>query len=180
MFLNNGPGAFALGEDDRALGVAEVKALLRVTTAGEDATIGRLVDTALGLAEAFLGRLQIARGVRERVTGCGWTALGAAPVSAITAIADASGAALPAAAYAVDIDARGTGWVRSSIAGPLTLDYTAGGAAGWGELIAPIRSGIVLLAGHLYHTGGDATPPPTAVTALWRPFRDLALAARAW
>jgi hypothetical protein len=149
MFLLNEPGAFALGEDDRALAIAEVKALLRITTADEDAT---------------------ARG---------WTALGAAPVSAITGVADASGTALPANAYAIDIDARGTGWVRASDTGPLTVDYVAGGAAGWSALIAPIRSGIVLLAAHLYDAGATATPPPAAVTALWRPFRDLALAARA-
>lgn len=87
MIETDGPGVVTLGEEDRALAVAAVKAVLRVASDDEDALIAAFAETALGLAEQFLGMVLIARGLRVPVAVPGaWHALGVAPVSAITGV----------------------------------------------------------------------------------------------
>ncbi|MFX6949906.1 head-tail connector protein, partial [Acinetobacter baumannii] len=51
----------------------------------------------------------------------------------------------------------------------------AGLAEGWAGLPAPIRQGVVLLAAHLFEQRDASVAPPSAITALWRPFRRIAL-----
>lgn len=184
MIDDNGPGAVTLGADDRALAIAAVKAMLRVAGTDEDDLIAAFAESALGLAEHFTGQLLIARSLRERVVASAtWQRLGAAPVRAITGVETLAGAALLPDAFAVDIDAAGDGWVR-------VRDATAGGAAhrvvalfaagladGWAGLPAPLRQGVVLLAAYLFDERDASGAPPAAVTALWRPFRRVALGA---
>ena len=64
------------------------------------------------------------------------------------------------------------GWAARAVGA-----YTAGLAADWAGLPAPIAQGVVRLIGHLY-AERDGGPPPAAVTALWRPYRRLMLAER--
>jgi uncharacterized phiE125 gp8 family phage protein len=113
----------------------------------------------------------------------GWQRLAATPVTAITLVegigADGAVAALPLAAYAIDIDARGEGWVRIADPGGaarVRVTSAAGRAASWGALPPPLRQVVVLLAGYLFSERDATRPPPAAITALWRPFRGLALA----
>lgn len=181
MIEQDGPGAVALGTGDRAAAVAEVKAVLRLLAADEEGLIGTLAETALGLAEQFLGGVTIARALRDVVpVSAAWQRLAAAPVRSITAVEQLDGTALAADAWAVDIDASGDGWVRVLAAGAVrqvAVRFTAGIADDWAGLPVPIRQGVVLLAAHLFSERDDAPPPPAAVTALWRPFRRIAIGA---
>ena len=46
-------------------------------------------------------------------------------------------------------------------------------ATDWNGIPAPLRQGIIRLVAHLFthRDAADAGPPPTAVAALWRPWR---------
>ena len=180
MIEGNGPGVVTLGTGDRALAVAAVKAVIRVASADEDDLIAAFVETALGLAERFLGQVTIARTMRESLVVTGrWQRIGAAPVRAITRVETVAGVALATTAYAIDIDPQGEGWVRGTDGGSGTriVVFDAGMASDWTGVPGPIRQGVVLLAAHLFDAREHATPPPLAVTALWRPFRRIALLA---
>lgn len=165
--------------------LAEVKAYLRLTVSDEDALLAGLARAAADMCEAFTGRALIERAVSEVLAAAPrWTRLGAAPVRAIlgveTLAQDGAATPLAAAAYAVDIDAAGDGWVR--LLGPveakrIRVSYQAGMAADPNGLPEALRHGIVRLAAHLYiyRDRAEATAPPAAVTALWRPWRRLRL-----
>lgn len=165
--------------------LAEVKAFLRIGTSEEDALLAGLVRGAAETCEAFTGRSLVARDVEEILPATSaWTRLGAAPVLAIEDLAalDRYGEAevLGAADYAIDIDAAGDGWMRVLRPGEakrVRVSYSAGMAADSGGLPEALRHGIVRLAAHLYmHRDREDGPgPPTAVTALWRPWRRLRL-----
>ena len=170
--------------------LAEVKAFLRIGTSEEDALLAGLVRGAAETCEAFTGRALVARDLEEILpASSAWTRLGAAPVLAIDAVAaldrDGEAQALPAEAYAIDIDAAGDGWVRVTMPGAakrVRVTYAAGMARDAGRLPEALRHGIVRLAAHLYTyrdrdpgSGTGGAGPPAAVTALWRPWRRLRL-----
>jgi uncharacterized phiE125 gp8 family phage protein len=167
------------------IALAELKAFLRVTVSDEDALLAGLARGAADMCEAFTGRALIDRAVEEAMTASAvWTRLGAAPVlsiegvSALAANGDTSPVA--AGAYAIDVDAAGDGWVRVRDAGGakrVLVSYHAGMAADPNGLPEGIRHGIVRLAAHLYTQRDQAEQagPPAAVTALWRPWRQLRL-----
>ena len=174
-----GPGQLTLSPADRAAAIAAVKAQARIETGYDDALIAAFAETAIGLAEQFTGRALIVRTMTATLpAGEGWQALPVAPVRAITAVAaGVPPVALAAEAFTVDIDARAPGWVRAAgIAGPLSVTFEAGLASGWAALPPALAQGVALLAAHLMDDRTGATPPPAAVTALWRPFRVMALA----
>ncbi len=158
----------------------EAKAYLRLETSQEDALVARLVASACGLCEAFLGQVLIRREVTETLPiGTAWQRLGAGPVAAITAVEaiDAAGTAqpLPVASYAVDIDPAGDGWVRTNGAGRVRVTYRAGIAEDATGVPASIAQGVTRLVAHLHAHRDDAAEPPAAIAALWRPFRRLRL-----
>lgn len=185
MMSNGEPGSVLLGTEDRASALAAVKAMLRISSSDDDALIVALAETALGLAEQFLGRVLIVRTVQSVLPALpGWQRLPASPVRAITLVEavtqDGPVSALPVDSYAIDIDPRGDGWVRIIDAGgaaQLRVTSTAGQADGWAGIPSPLRQGAVLLAAYLFSERDTSRPPPAAITALWRPFRGLALAA---
>ena len=90
-----------------------------------------------------------------------------------------SAAVLAAEDYAIDIDASGRGWVRLTGAGSarrIAVTGTAGMADDLNALPEPVRQGIVRLTAHLFaHRDSEPTDPPAAVTALWRPYRQVRL-----
>lgn len=165
--------------------LAELKAYLRIATSEEDALLAGLVRSAADTCEAFLGRLLIQREVEEVLAPPrAWTRLGAAPVQAILGVsalaADGTASALPAQAYATDIDAAAEGWVRLLTpieAGRVRVRYVAGLAGDGNGVAEAIRHGLIRLAAHLYLSRdlAPAAAPPAAVTALWRPWRRLRL-----
>jgi uncharacterized phiE125 gp8 family phage protein len=180
----NPPGDVTLGAADRALAVAAVKARLRVALDDEDALIAAFAETALGLAEQFTGQALIAREMAlELPVYCGWQRLAGTPVRAIETIetlaSDGTPSLLPLIDYAVDIDACGNGWVRiadAGGAGRVRVTMIAGLADGWNTVPAAIREGVAMLAAYLYAARDVSQPPPAAITALWRPYRQIALA----
>ena len=183
-FIVNGPGDMTLGATDRAAAIAEVKGALRLSRGDDDALVAAFAETALGLAERFTGRVLIARAMTEMLDADPrWQALGATPVRSITGVAtlDEIGVPTPLSPdrHAIDLDADGTGWVRTTgTGGRIAVEYVAGLCDGWTRIAAPVRQGAVLLAAHLYDQRDAATPPPVAVAALWRPYRTMALVRR--
>lgn len=162
--VTGGPGTVVLGATDRAAALAAVKAQLRAGLPDDDALIVAFAETALGLAEGFTGQVLIARDVVVDVRGqAEWQLLPARPVQSIVA-----------AGAGVDIDAGGNGWVRTVVDARVTL--SAGLAADWASLPAALRQGVVVLAAHLFTDREGRAPVPAAVTALWRPYRVMALA----
>lgn len=167
-----------------AVNLAEVQAYVRVETGEEEALLAGLVRTATALCEQFIGSWLIERGFSQRlVTGGGWAKLAPMPVQSITGVEriedNGSATALAAEDYAIDIDASGRGWVRLTGAGSgrrIAVTGTAGMADDLNQLPEPVRQGIVRLTAHLFaHRDSEPTDPPAAVTALWRPYRQVRL-----
>jgi uncharacterized phiE125 gp8 family phage protein len=168
----------ALGE-----AMAEAKANLRVE--GSHELLERLAGSAAALCESFIGQWLIVREGAEMLPArAGWQRLRAVPVVAILGVdgvvGEGSAGALAAAAYEIDVDAAGGGWVRIRSPGDVRrarVRFEAGMAAEWSALPEPLRQGIVRLTAHLYShrslEGGAG--PPAAVTALWRPWRRLGI-----
>lgn len=177
--MTNGPGALVLGAEDRVAAVAAIKARLRVANVDEEPLIAAFAETALGLAERFTGQVGIVRSLSETLVASGaWQRLGAGPVRTIGTVT-AGGGVLAAGGYAVDIAGDGCGWVRvagATVAGTtIEVAYQAGLAERWDTLPPGLREGAAMLAAHLFDDRTGTQPVPTAVTALWRPFRMLRL-----
>ncbi|WP_084582256.1 head-tail connector protein [Sphingomonas azotifigens] len=164
---------------------AAVKDYLRIEGSAADGAIAAAAQTALALGERFTGTAWIARSWQSWLSrSTDWQRLPMAPVTAIGLVEQVatSGAAtaLPVDAYAIDLDARGEGWVRLlAVADPtrLRVTFAAGTAPGWKELPPPLAQGAVLLAAHLVEGRGDPGAPPAAVVAFWRPWRRMQLMA---
>lgn len=178
--IENGPGAGALTAADLARVREAVKALVRVAGSAEDGLVDALAQEAVATAEAFMQVVLVTRDVvLTAPASAAWVRLAATPVRAVTAVAglDAGGGevALAADAYAVDIDADGDGWVRVSApaAARVRVTVSAGIAADWDALPAPIRMAVVRLAAHGFASPPGGAVPPAAVAALLRPWRRL-------
>ncbi|MBR0553890.1 head-tail connector protein [Stakelama marina] len=176
-------GAVVLDDADRAAALGELREWLR-SSGDSDAVLATLVETALGLGEAFLGMALIARDFRDVIPVSGaWSALDMMPVTTIGEVqglpADGAAFVLTASSYAIDIDGNGIGWVRvmqPGSAGRVSVAYQAGVASDWASLPEPVRQGVVMLAAHLRQAAdGVGATPPAAVTALWRPYRRMRL-----
>ncbi|HEX6374612.1 MAG TPA: hypothetical protein VFZ91_02720 [Allosphingosinicella sp.] len=167
---------------------AAAKGFLRVERADEDGLIGALVGAAAELCEGFVGQPLLARGFTETMPARrAWQRLTRTPVRAIVLVealpADGPPQPLPSPGYAIDIDARGDGWVRLTAPGDIRrirVGYEAGVASAWADLPAALRHGILRLAAHFYTRRADedgrrGDAPPAAVAALWRPYRRLRL-----
>jgi len=178
----NGPGVVTLGAEDRVRAVAAIKAALDLSLDDHDDLLAALAETALGLAEQFLGQMLVARTLVVTLpVRSGWQRLALSPVTAITGVAgvaaDGSAVVLPVLGHDIDI-LRGEGWVRLRDVGAavrVTAAVMAGAAADWDAIPAAIRQGAVLLAAYLFSERDTTRPPPGAITALWRPYRTLTL-----
>lgn len=163
-----------------AVSLAECKAFLRIDQDGDDAILAGFIRTAMALCEAFTGQWLVVRDGETRLTADGnWQRLPALPVIAIAEVRDAAGV-LADAGWEGDIDAAGTGWVRTGGAcsgRTVVVRFRAGLAADWNGLPEPLRQGLIRLVAHLFthRDAVDAGPPPTAVAALWRPWRRMRL-----
>lgn len=167
--------------------LAELKQWLGIATAHDDAPLAALLRTAIDMCEAFTGSMPIESGCEEVLpVATNWQTLASRPVQAVTGIeaiaADGTRSALPAAAYAIDLDADGAGRVmliEPGTAARIAVRFTAGLAPSWDALPEALRHGILRLAAHQHRAreGDGAAPvPPAAVAALWRPWRRMRLA----
>lgn len=166
------------------LALAEAKAFLHITRDDDDAVLIGHLRSAAALCEQFIGQSLLVRPHRETLpVARDWQRLSARPVTAITSVsglsADGERVALASDAFAIDIDADGSGQVRvlrPGSASRIEVLYAAGLAAQWGDLPEPLRQGIIRLAAHVHlaRDTGDAAPP-AMISALWRPWRVVRL-----
>jgi uncharacterized phiE125 gp8 family phage protein len=167
--------------------LGELKDWLAITTGGEDAPLTRLLHAALGLCEGFTGHLPLETQCEELLpASAAWQTLATHPVQAVVAVdavaADGTRSPLPVTDYAVDLTADGGARVRvlrPFAARRIAVRFSAGMASGWAALPDAIRHGTIRLAAELYRDRTEASStrtPPTAVVALWRPWRRLRLA----
>ena len=166
-----------------AVSMAEAQAYARVETGEEEALLAGLVRSASAYCEAFTGQVLVMREFVEVLAVSGdWQRLTLNPVRSIDVVeavaADGSAVVLSADGYAVDIDARGDGWVRAQGAGDgrIRVSGQAGMASDANGVPEPLRQGILRLIAHLFATrDGSGGEPPAAVTAMWRPYRRMRL-----
>ena len=164
--------------------VAAARGYVRLADEVEAVLLARLATTALLAAEAFCGDVWVQRAFEAVLpVRPGWLRLPARPITAIAGVtalpAGSAPAVLSVDAYAIDIDAEATGWIRVAQAGgaaQVAVSYTAGAAASFADLPAPITQGVAMLTAHLFEARDGATLPPAAVAALWRPYRRMQLA----
>ena len=166
--------------------IAEVRDFVRIDHDADDVAIDAFLRSAASLCEDFTGQMLIARSVTDMLPALhAWQKLKRLPVQSISVVeqvaADGIASVLAVADYAMDIDSDGIGWVRlhrSNGGSRIRVTYMSGLATDWDELPAGLRQGIVRMAGYLYanRDGVDAGGPPSAVTALWRPYRRMRVA----
>ncbi|MFK7842108.1 MAG: hypothetical protein AB8B54_07580 [Sphingorhabdus sp.] len=166
--------------------IAEVRAFVRIDHLVDDDAIDAFLRSAASLCEDFTGQMLIARSVTDMLPARQmWQKLKRLPVQSIVSVervaADGIASALAVDDYAVDIDSDGIGWIRlcqSAGDSRLRVRYGSGLATDWDELPESLRQGIVRMAGYLYanRDGVDPGGPPSAVTALWRPYRRMRIA----
>ena len=164
------------------LPLAELKTWLAIGGTRDDAVLATLLDAAGTMCETT-GLAPLKTTVREHVEASqAWQVLPSRPflaIQTVEAIApDGSKRLLSTSDYAVEL---GDG-ARLRLTQPIAEDrlavtYTVGLAADWETLESGLRHGIVRFAAHAYRErdqGGD-TALPSAVAALWRPWRRMKL-----
>ena len=166
-------------------GVDEAKTYLRIENEEEDGVIAALLTAAIRLCEQFTGQVIFARGVVDRMpVSSAWQRLGAGPVISVEGVtgipAEGAAFALPASAYAIDIDGHGDGWVRVTepgVAGRIDVTFSAGLASSWNEVPDGLRLAVLRCLAHVHahRDAPDDSGPPPAVAALLRPFRRMVI-----
>jgi uncharacterized phiE125 gp8 family phage protein len=166
--------------------VDAAKAYLRIETDEEDVLIAALLIAAIRHAEGFIGQLLLRRsGIDRLLASTDWKRISVTPVQAITSVTavPTTGApfVLSSAAYAIDIDGNGDGWVRvgqPGIARWIDVSVEAGMASDWDLIPEPLRLAVLRLTGHLHANRDDPADagPPAAIAALLRPWRRMKLA----
>ncbi len=163
----------------------ELKGWLALTRDAEDALLTGLLASALDAAEAFTGTMPLVQTCEEiRPAARVWHVLGTRPIGAITSVesvaADGTRHTLPIDAYQIELAADGTGSVRVTGATQqrIAVRFVAGLAPAWTSLPEGLRHGVVRLAAHLYRErdGDTLGRLPSAVSALWRPWRRMRIA----
>ncbi len=165
--------------------LGELKDWLAITTTREDSALLALLEASLEMCEAFIRQAPIESGFEEVLPSMsGWQVLTTRPVRTITAVdaIDAGNLRLPLASdsYLLDLGADGTGRVRLTVpvdARRIAVRFSAGIAADWDTLPGALRHGIIRLAAHNFRERetSSASQPPAAITALWRPWRQMRL-----
>jgi uncharacterized phiE125 gp8 family phage protein len=164
----------------------ELKDWLAITTTREDAALTALLLAALETCEAFTALMPLEATCEEVLPAdtC-WRGLQTRPVQSVGGVegipAEGARFALAAEDYAIDLDADGGAHVRiinQGAAGRVAVSFVAGLAADWASLPNGLRHGVVRLAADAYRRRdgeGTGAQPPTAVAALWRPWRRMRL-----
>lgn len=166
-----------------AASLDDVRQFLPHPQAFSDDDIAGALITATGESEAFLGLKLIQRDYVDLVDGSAvWTRLAVHPVASIERVEmvrdDGTIIPIPGRFYAIDIDARGDGYVRLPEIDPTQL-RVSGRAGQFGQtedVPGPIRLAIGNFAASILTTGASRLEDaPHAVAALLRPFRRMRL-----
>ncbi len=165
--------------------VDELKTYVRVEVEDEDALLASLIASALAHGESFTGLSFLQRPhVDILPVSSAWQRVAATPVQSVSNVntlpAEGPSVPLAIAAYAIDIDNSGDGWVRvieSGAAKRVSVSFIAGVAPDWASLPQTIRHAVIRLAAHLHaiRDAVDDPGPPAIVAALWRPWRRMRL-----
>ena len=165
----------------------ELKEWLAITTPRDDAALTQLLRAALEMCEAFTGQMSLAATCEEVLPATtSWQTLATLPVQAIVRIegvaVDGSRFILEPSGYTIDLGADGAGMVKLLYPGPvhrIAVRFSAGLATGWADLPEGLRHGVLRLAAHHFRqreADSAQAMPPTAVAALWRPWRRMRVA----
>jgi uncharacterized phiE125 gp8 family phage protein len=170
-----------------AVALADLKAYLRLDHDGEDALLTDLVRAAARVAEDFTGLTLLTSTWRESFAGhqARYLRLSRAPAQAVLAVGvtppGGSETVLAPADYALLwTDTRELVIDVNTVVSPqaaIRVDYTAGLTADINRLPEGLRHGLTRLVAHWFiHRDDDGPALPTAVAALWQPYRTLRLA----
>jgi uncharacterized phiE125 gp8 family phage protein len=160
--------------------LAELKDLLRIEHDNEDAVLAGLLRAATEIAENHLGQVLVYQQVEQRLRpeGSERIMLERAPLVTIVSVT-ANGVPLAAEAYTVETRQAGNSYIIVHVADmpEVSVRYIAGVAQNWNELNEQVRFGILRQAAHLYmhRDSAAASAIPSAVLALWQPFRRVQL-----
>ncbi len=162
----------------------DLKHFLRIEHDADDVALVGFLRAAIGMCENFIGQILVERQLAAIVKPLSdWQRLQAEPVRSIDSVEtigeDSQLTPVAVDRYAIEIDGRGRGWIRAtgSTDERWRVGYCAGLAPEWNAVPEALRHGIVRLAAHFYnHRDSTANPaPPLAVSALWRPWRQVRL-----
>ena len=174
-----------LASGDLAPALAELKHWLGITRSADDAQLTGLIGASVEACERFTGLTPIASTVEEVVEASHeWTRLTTRPIARVTSIelldAEGSRTALVEDEYDLHLSGDGSAQLRQR-RGPhinrAAVTLEAGLAGDWESMPDGLRHGILRFAAFLYREGEQGSgEPPTAIAALWRPWRVLRLA----
>lgn len=178
--------ADAVEPGEAPVSLNEARSWLRLGATIDDAVVAGLVRAATNICEAFIGRWLIVRAGEERLgLRGGVVELSARPVVVVDEVAlvgaEGSETVLDTHAWGAVITRDGTARLTiyaSGGAARVRVAYRAGTADTPNGIPEAIRQGILRMAQHLYEArDGSGAAPPTAIAALWQPWRRLTLGA---
>jgi uncharacterized phiE125 gp8 family phage protein len=175
------------------VGLAEAKAFLRITGAGEDGLVGELVAAARAAIEDAVGLALISRTLR--VTLDGWPMLlhsrrrmtlparPAVSLEAVRIVRDGVAEDLTSQFFLVPGRSGRLSWMSGALprTGPgrvIEIDYVAGFGAEAGDVNDSLRLAVKRMTAHIYetrHADGRSTSLPDDVAALVAPWRRVRL-----
>lgn len=169
--------------------LAEFKSWLGISRPNEDDLLIGLLQASLATCEAFTGQAPLMQMIEEWAPpGADRSTLTTRPITSLVSVElivpGANRSVLDASEYQVEFEASGTASIKlcSSLdAQAVAVRVRAGIAADWESVPAALKQGMIRLAAYYYRdrdrTGGGKpdTPPPSSVSALWRPWRILRL-----
>ncbi|MDG6079182.1 hypothetical protein E3U23_08245 [Erythrobacter litoralis] len=168
-----------------AAALAELKQWLAITTTQDDALLADLVAGAHSMCRRFTGTFPLQTIVAEILPASGdWRALTARPFMMVRRVValDVYGTprTLDADAFAIELIAAGLARFRlthAAVEPRVEVTYDAGLASDWSQLDEGLRHGIVRYAADQYRRRdrADDDRPPSAVSALWQPWREMRL-----
>ncbi|GAB4152658.1 MAG: hypothetical protein Tsb0016_25100 [Sphingomonadales bacterium] len=169
------------------LALAEIRAFLRLDHEDDDALLASLLEAAVEACESFTGRALISQGWRLLAP---WPLdrrlrLGHGPVQTVDAVRrksmDGTSSDIAANSYWLDQSqdpallhiVGGDGTLAWPGGGQIEVDFRSGYGDDWNAVPMSLRQGLLRLIAHQYqvrdsHDGGAM---PSAVAALWAPFR---------
>ena len=168
-----------------AAALAELKQWLAITTPHDDALLANLLTAAHSMCQRFTGIYPLQTTVVETLRASSeWRELSARPVMMVRGVVaqDVYGTPriLDSGDFALDPVPGGAmrfRLTRACTEPRVEIKYDAGVAADWTQLDDGLRHGIIRYAADQYRKRDNAEEerPPAAVSALWRPWREVRL-----
>ena len=150
----------------------ETRRFLRLEHDEDDGRVAQCVQAARERLEDYLGVAMIRRALRLEVAARACVHLPRWPVASVDAV-QADGA--DAAEYHVDLRRRPS-VVSVRAEESVTVDFTAGYGTDPGDVPAPLRQAVLLLAAHYFDAGGEVPEHlPLMVDALSLPYKGVSL-----